>query len=799
MPIAIRTLHPNFSFSAASYRFPAAQDKSVVEDWPWLRLPAPNTSLCDTCSRLNFHWLFRESLAGFEVPYDMGKAQLSDGLCLGLYADVACRSDCLFCQLLVYSLEEGGNIDMLNDYENWAHQEIWLRNHALTESGRMANFEALNNNLVVRLDIRLKADAEENVLFSSGVRTLTIQEIRESREQCLVQGRSGRALDRTTEGLVQTVQRWLRPCVNDNDSTALPPQHAESASIRLIDTTNACIVGHMRHERYVALRYFTPNYVLSKLMLGLSYTWGKIDPLVLLKSNEAELRENGALITYETRLPRTIRDSICLCKMLGERYLWVDSLCIMQDTTDKHDQIQQMDMIYQGAVLCIVAAAGRDANAGLPGVSGERDMRQRIIEVDGMKLANTLPDLVTSVAATFWRSRGWCFQENLLSLRKLVFTPDQTYFHCPHGECNEDSHCFNHDRLAPATDHSSLGLNLDNVSNWRVYKNLVAEYSSCELSFEADMLNAFSGIASFLSKSVFRGCPLVMGIPLCSIEVALLWQPSGRLRRRIGAGLPSWSWVGWVGMINYADENENIFERTISHIQWNLGENSDGPPELMTCVPSQAWKGWKDWTRVIVGELNEVHYTHVELPSTRWFSHPIPKQQWPIQPTTSLLVCTAEVAKLVVTGEHTDSWYQECTEDEHDVCHLKVFDCNGHHAGVIVMDGATFEATVNSQTSYSFVKVSQTTLTARDDPAWDEGSKSYAGKPGEPAINPRQPLDAEEEEFDQSVYDCNVCWCMYNVLIVEFDGDIARRIAVGRVQISAFDNASPERRSFRLG
>jgi hypothetical protein len=119
--------------------------------------------------------------------------------------------------------------------------------------------------------------------------------------------------------------------------------------------------------------------------------------------------------------------------MLGVQYLWVDSLCIMQDTVDKHDQIQQMDKIYQEALLCIVAAAGRDANAGLPGVSKERDVRQRIIDVDGMTLANTVPDLVTSIASTFWRSRGWCFQENVLSSRKLIFTADQTFYHCEHG------------------------------------------------------------------------------------------------------------------------------------------------------------------------------------------------------------------------------------------------------------------------------------------------------------------------------------------------------------------------------
>jgi hypothetical protein len=458
----------------------------------------------------------------------------------------------------------------------------------------------------------------------------------------------------------------------------------------------------------------------------------------------------------------------------------------MQDTVDKHDQIQQMDKIYQNALLCIVAAAGRDANAGLPGVSTQRDVRQSIIELDDMKLSNTVADLTTSLEGTFWRSRGWCFQENLLSARKLIFTPDQTYYHCEHGQCMEHTHSFDHENLVSSRDHSSLGLDIDNVSNWRVYKDVVGEYSSCELSFEADMLNAFMGLSSFLSKELFMGWPFIIGIPLCSLEVGLLWQPAMRLRRRVTTKLPSWSWVGWVGLINYADENE--FERTIS-----VMSAMDAP------LDHSALR--QDWQRHVVGELNDVHYTRVDLPSTRWFSHPIPAlPEWPPRLSSNVLLrCTAEIAKLNITGTHAELWYQSCSEDEHDVCHLQVYDRERHRAGVVVMDGATYEQTSFSQSTFTFVKIAQSTLTARDDPAWSEKSKSFAGQPRKPAINPRDPLDPSEEEFDQEVYDRNICWCMYNVLVVKFEGEIARRIAVGRVHVDAFDGADPEQKTFCLG
>jgi hypothetical protein len=253
MPISIRELGP--SFSAANYRFPPVQADFTTEFWPWLRAPDSNTPLCATCAQLNFRWLFRESLADLVVSDGLSTSQLSDGICIGLYADVLNRSGCSFCQLLVYSLEEGADIDMMNEHDDWPQQEIWLRNHALSESGKVVRFESQKDEHVVRLDVRLKANKEENIMFSSGGpggRTVTIQQIRRDPTSSLLQLYEGRAVDQNATELVGTIQQWISPCLKE---AATDPQHHDSASIRLIDTANACIVGPKRHERYVALRY----------------------------------------------------------------------------------------------------------------------------------------------------------------------------------------------------------------------------------------------------------------------------------------------------------------------------------------------------------------------------------------------------------------------------------------------------------------------------------------------------------------------------------------------------------------
>ncbi|OCL03899.1 heterokaryon incompatibility, partial [Glonium stellatum] len=142
--------------------------------------------------------------------------------------------------------------------------------------------------------------------------------------------------------------------------------------------------------------------------VALSYMWGLQKPLMLLSTNLAELEEEGGLSPFDPRIPRTIKDSMILCERLGEDYLWVDSLCIMQKTPEASDQIKRMDSIYQSAKFTIVAAYGTDSEAGLPGVKpGSRVLEQRMADVRGLKLANVLPQFTYTVDNSLWNTRGW--------------------------------------------------------------------------------------------------------------------------------------------------------------------------------------------------------------------------------------------------------------------------------------------------------------------------------------------------------------------------------------------------------
>src|SRR5256885_3809908 len=161
--------------------------------------------------------------------------------------------------------------------------------------------------------------------------------------------------------------------------------------------------------------------------------------LLLTTTNMKSLTCQGAL--DHDNVPLTISDALLLTKKLAKRYLWVDSLCILQDDqTDIARFIPRMNTIYSQALLTIVAAAGDDANAGLPGLRPGTRVEQVSLDAQGVTLLRALHaepnDFDHYLSYTTWNSRGWTMQERALSRRALIFTSQQV-----HWECEASSWC----------------------------------------------------------------------------------------------------------------------------------------------------------------------------------------------------------------------------------------------------------------------------------------------------------------------------------------------------------------------
>lgn len=168
----------------------------------------------------------------------------------------------------------------------------------------------------------------------------------------------------------------------------------------LIDVSKECIVMGTTACEYYAL----------------SYVWGGAIPTTTTVQNLAALQRAGSL-RNAVFLPRTVADAISLTGKMGARYLWVDCLCIIQNSPEKHRDIANMDVIFSQAELTIVAASSSDANSGISGIEKGTRRRRVLSRVQGSYIQSLrLPtDKYYLLSGGTYATRGWTFQEVLLS------------------------------------------------------------------------------------------------------------------------------------------------------------------------------------------------------------------------------------------------------------------------------------------------------------------------------------------------------------------------------------------------
>ncbi|KAK0615367.1 heterokaryon incompatibility protein-domain-containing protein [Bombardia bombarda] len=342
-----------------------------------------------------------------------------------------------------------------------------------------------------------------------------------------------------------------------------------------------------------------PDAVLTGFeYFALSYVWGT-DPVPMLKTSSVLFFEAiRALEHASITLPKTIVDAINVTRSFGVRYLWVDSLCIIQDDKeDKMSEISAMDQIYAGAALTIVAATGSSANASLMDIDSFV-LSSKYVTMEDLRFDLDRPEFQPTVEFSTWATRGWTLQELICSNRLLYFTPERTYYSCKAGNWNEDFP-FNasipldddHDRHLHDDDPKGLGFatvaggKSNTASSSTSYLTMVEKLSMRNFTLDEDVLNASLGM---YRMCIGKGLGLAAsGLPILHLEAALMWQPDGRLRRR-GSKFPTWSWAAWAGPIIYPFfELDRLESRPL--VSWHLYHRDLIPPVLGLTVGSQRY------------------------------------------------------------------------------------------------------------------------------------------------------------------------------------------------------------------
>lgn len=137
-------------------------------------------------------------------------------------------------------------------------------------------------------------------------------------------------------------------------------------------------------------------------------------------------------------MPRTIEDAMKVCALLGQKYLWADRLCIIQDDDAvKKNQIDAMNDTFSSAQLVLIAAYCDSMDFGIPGVGHLRKIVQHQEDILDLRITNFIRE-VSDDPLELWHSRGWTYQEAVLLRRRLYFANSRAVFECEQSICHED-------------------------------------------------------------------------------------------------------------------------------------------------------------------------------------------------------------------------------------------------------------------------------------------------------------------------------------------------------------------------
>ena len=358
---------------------------------------------------------------------------------------------------------------------------------------------------------------------------------------------------------------WLYTCLNTHDQcskyrlpsggfpTRLICLHGTNTSSTVQVQNMSCVQGDVD---YVAL----------------SHCWGKKKSSVLTTQNQHDVEQGIEL----NSLPSTFRDAIRITQQLGYHYLWIDSLCILQDSdTDWNRESTAMAIIYSNAVCTIATLDTEDSDSGIFAARNPLAFRRLHLTIPDGRVAKattsrTRESPSSPEGAMFYRvghptreafpdspllKRAWVLQELVLSPRVIYYGNRQVFWECSKGHASETDQkllkltygSLKSKWLQVLQDQSTPGHSTADSEYWgtdvynfnTMWGDILDEYTSRALTYDKDRTAAISGLMARIEQAG----PLrqVEGLWTQHMLLELLWKamPPGK---RIDNSSPTWSW-----------------------------------------------------------------------------------------------------------------------------------------------------------------------------------------------------------------------------------------------------------------
>ncbi|RDW73687.1 hypothetical protein BP5796_07129 [Coleophoma crateriformis] len=358
------------------------------------------------------------------------------------------------------------------------------------------------------------------------------------------------AVDVASERVYDHARRWLHECEDEHDEC--PTSSAPRLPTRVIH------VGDVNHDPHL---YISRPAEKAKYV-ALSYCWGGDQEF---KTTKTTLAANQERMPFN-RFPQTIKDAILTTRKLGIDYLWVDALCIIQPDDDEDDslsvdkmkELEQMGNIYNLASITIYAASATKVTDGFLQVRP----RTNSINFPFFTSAGTMGKIQVewqnrhSTIQNTLDSRAWCFQEAVLSPRKLIYSAREMLWSCRRNpvlpvvkshehygrnlKLNKLSSC-----LFLPTEIRDPSTQLVHQGNLRhVWPKFIQDYVHRQITKITDRPFAIDGVARTLAE--LWSDNYVFGVFQNQVEFQLQWLSRGPWNKEENytvPGFPSWSWL----------------------------------------------------------------------------------------------------------------------------------------------------------------------------------------------------------------------------------------------------------------
>lgn len=312
---------------------------------------------------------------------------------------------------------------------------------------------------------------------------------------------------------------WLAACEHTHPPRSCPAPTKTLLPKRVLD------VGHTSSD---TVKIHESDWPQSDYYAALSHCWGEAP---FLTTTSLNLTDHKTEIPWAA-LPQTFQDAIIVVRYLGLRYLWIDSLCIIQDLLNDWElQSANMSQIYSGAYVQIGAAAAGNASGGC--FMPRKGWINRPCKLNLRNLSSSVMyarhAFNLSADGPLYR-RAWALQEQILAQRSIVFAADGLHWRCcslsaneryPEGWKTAPTEGFPALKLPLYPAMPSEYFDLDSIlQSW--YRD-VKEYARRFLTVPTDRLPAIAGLASIMN-SALGGDRYVAGLWLSDIHRGLLWS-----------------------------------------------------------------------------------------------------------------------------------------------------------------------------------------------------------------------------------------------------------------------------------